>query len=203
MQQTAESVTDQDTAEQGEISAKFVNGQNSGFDYEGLNRITQTSGQQSNGTVDGSSKVWHNSNQENIQKGEDNNGGNNTELLARRTVSATDRSGNGLWEQSENSRKLTDCLGISQTGDGKHGETIWAGERGWINKDTQPQRETGEGFIQSLFGKIRGIKLNGRDTAGRTISQEITGEFKDTVFKDENGNLLSLYHSFFPSFLTK
>ncbi len=51
LQQAAESATEQDTAEQGateqsEISAKLVDGQDSGFDYDSLNRITQTSGQQ-------------------------------------------------------------------------------------------------------------------------------------------------------------
>lgn len=46
LQQMAESETEQDTADQDEISAKLVDGQDSGFDYDSLNRITQTSGQQ-------------------------------------------------------------------------------------------------------------------------------------------------------------
>lgn len=46
LQQMAESATEQSTEEQGEISTKLVDGQDGGFDYDSLNRITQTSGQQ-------------------------------------------------------------------------------------------------------------------------------------------------------------
>ena len=48
-------------------------------------------------------------------------------------------------------------------------------------------------FIKSVIAKTRGIALSGTDTAGRAISQTEKATFGDTVFKDADGNLLSLY----------
>ncbi len=194
LQQAVENKAEQGTTEQGEISAKLVDGQDSGFDYDSLNRITQTSGQQGNGTVDGSSKVWHNSNQENIQEGENNNGSNNTELLERRTVSAANRSGNGVREQSENSRKISSFVGKLFLRQGKSVQGLRAGDSGWLVQQGNQEGKIRNRFENGIRGKISRITPSGFDTIGRKIDDGIKEKFKSTVFKDENGNLLSLYH---------
>ncbi len=193
LQQAAENSTEQSATEQGEISAKLVDGQDSGFDYDSLNRITQTSGQQGNGTVDGSSKVWHNSNQENIQEGENNNGSNNTELLERRTVSAANRSGNGIRKQSENSRKLVGYL--ENVGENKREVSSQrrAGESGWLVQKNRAQSSE-SGFDVGVLREFSRVIPSGKDTAGRSIRKEVSEKFKNTIFKNEHGDLLSLYH---------
>lgn len=199
LQQMAENATEQSTEEQSatgqsEVSVKLVDGQDGGFDYDSLNRITQTSGQQSNGSVDGSSKVWHNSNQENIQEGENNNGSNNTELLERRPVSAANRSGNGIREQSENSRKISSFVEKLFLRQGKSVQGLRAGDSGWLVQQDNQEGKIRNRFENGIRGKISRITPSGLDTIGRKIDDGIKEKFKSTVFKDENGNLLSLYH---------
>ncbi len=45
-----------------------------------------------------------------------------------------------------------------------------------------------------ILRDLRRRRLNGSDTTGRTISQEVYENFQDTVFKDGKGSLLSLFH---------
>ena len=125
--------------------------------------------------------------------GEDNNGSTDTELLEGRKVSASDRGGNSLREQGTNSEKLAGYLGVLGKAQRQSDTTYRAGESGWLVQQNKQKIEGSRGE-EGLFRAVSRIALSGKDTAGRTIGAEISEKFKDTVFKDVNGNLLSLYH---------
>ncbi len=58
-------------------------------------------------------------------------------------------------------------------------------------------RRTESSFLrsaESVLRNVRGLKVNETDTAGRVIPKKIQASFADTIFKDNNGRLLSLYH---------
>ena len=131
-------------------------------------------------------------NNTNYAEGE-NNGNQNTELLAGREVSANGGSGNSVWQQGGNSAKLAGYLENGSEFEGKIPEKCRAGESGWIlqKNDTQSGQT---GYNVSLLRRISRVTPSGKDTIGRKINTEISKKFASTVFKDENGNLLSLYH---------
>ena len=111
-----------------------------------------------------------------------------------RTLSTADRSGNGVRQQGENSRKISSFVGDGTDGQGNYNSTLRAGDSGWFVRQADQKGEICDRFEESIRGKISRIAPSGFDTIGRKISNEIREKFKNTVFKDENGNLLSLYH---------
>ncbi len=135
-----------------------------------------------------------NYNDNSIKEGEYYNG-EDTKLLERGTVSATDRGDDILRESGTNSETLAACLEVSYRSDEPHIRTIWAGECGWLaERATTTGKKTRESFKESIHRRIRGIRLSGKDTIGGIVSPKILEKFKNTICKDENGNLISLYH---------
>ena len=126
--------------------------------------------------------------------GDDVNGSTNTELLGGRKISTADRSGNSIRQQSENSQKISSIVGRISLEKGRNEAPLRAGDSGWIVQQSAHKEEIRSRFEKSIRGKISKIAPSGVDTIGREISNEIKEKFKNTVFKDENGNLLSLYH---------
>ena len=144
------------------------------------------------GVVDSVNDFNYNDNS--IKEGENYNG-EDTKLLERGTVSATDRGDNILRESGTNSETLAACLEVSYRSDEPHIRTIWAGECGWLaERATTTGKKTRESFKESIHRRIRGIRLSGKDTIGGIVSPKILEKFKNTICKDENGNLISLYH---------
>ena len=133
----------------------------------------------------------------NVNIGGNINGGQNTELLAGGQVSAVSGGRDSLREQSPNTAKLNGYLEKSKTVLGLGFTQHKAGESGWLVKSASGLRsnKAGQaGFEEGILRAVSGITPSGRDTIGRIIDSKVLEELKDTVFKDENGNLLSLYH---------
>ncbi len=133
-------------------------------------------------------------NDNSLNKGEKYNG-ENAELLARGAISAANRGDDILRQPGSNSKTLAECLGMPKGTNEPHIEAIRAGECGWlVKKSNSASKETRKSFNSGILRRIRGIKLSGKDTVGGIVSPQILDEFKDTICKDENGNLISLYH---------
>ncbi len=129
----------------------------------------------------------------NQDTGVDIDGSTNPELLAGGEISAIGGSGDGVRQQSENSRRLAGYLGTLGEAEGQYPAEHRAGESGWLFRQNNQEIE-GSRNEESLLRTVSGISISGRDTAGRTISPETAKNFEKTIFKDKNGNLLSLYH---------
>lgn len=136
--------------------------------------------------------IINNDNKTNAIRGEDN-GSTNAEVLAGGKVSTVNGGRNGIRQQSENTRKIEDFLRDGKETQGTHRKKS-AGVSGWLH--TRGERESGFEISRgaSFLRGIRGIELNPIDTVGRTLSDELQDKLKDTVLKDENGRILSLYH---------
>lgn len=125
--------------------------------------------------------------------------GKNSEILAESTVSTIDGSENNIWEQSKNTSKLKGLLGYSNEYVRKN--NIRAGDTGWL-EDYQGANGFGEPndkqkarrFLQSFHGKLSRTELNQNDTVGRKLPLKILQDFSSTVFKTEDGTILSLWH---------
>lgn len=130
----------------------------------------------------------------NQETGVDIDGSTNPELLAGREVPAVSRSGNGVRQQSENSRKISYFVEGTSNVEGNGSSTLRAGDSGWLVQHADQEGEVRDRFEEGLRGKILRVAPSGFDTIGRKISSEIKEKFKNTIFKDNNGNLLSLYH---------
>ncbi len=123
---------------------------------------------------------------------ESTNGNKDTEILARGDISASDRSGDRLRTQSENPEEVYRWLGNSQANDGRY-ETTRAGLSGWLGSE-RGNKSYVLRLRKSVLRNLRGRQLSGFDTAGRELPAKIKKTYSKTVFKDDNGNLLSLYH---------
>ncbi len=143
--------------------------------------------------IDKKRKVTDNKTTENDNNGGRENGSENTEVLAgRESVRETDRGQDSQWKQSENSRKIQEWVGDRSNGRGTRQE-IRAGSEGWIRrngKDGSNLLRSGKSFLRDLSRK----RLRDTDSAGRKLSKDLQEKFKDTVLKDEDGSILSLYH---------
>ena len=112
-----------------------------------------------------------------------------TERVAGGRVSASDRSNNVLRKQGDDSGETSVRLGDGGVGSKsekikRHGSSGWLGEQQW----------TTDGSLRGLFGNLRGIKLASIDSLSRTIPNEVYERFKNTVLKNHDGTILSLYH---------
>ena len=95
---------------------------------------------------------------------DENNGNQNTELLAGREVSAVGGSGNSVWEQGGNSAKLARYLEQNSELEGKIPERCRAGESGWILQKNLAQ--SGEsGRIVGLLRRISRVEPSVKEYA--------------------------------------
>ena len=144
------------------------------------------------GGVDSVQKVRYNEGTT-IRTEDRSNGSENAQVLGgREGIRQVDRGGDGLWEQSENSRKISEWLEIDR-GDRRVLQTIRAGSSGWHEDIREDQRDVlrfGTGVLRNLSGK----EIKDTDSAGRSLSEELMSRLAGTVFKGEDGTILSLYH---------
>ena len=144
------------------------------------------------GVVDSENDFNYNDNS--IKEGENYNG-EDTKLLERGAVPAAYRGNDVLWQQGTNPEKFAVGMEISQRTNGAFRFTKRTGKSGWLDERKNITGEkTRKSFDASILRRIRGIKLSGKDTVGGTVSTEILERFKNTICKDEKGNLISLYH---------
>ena len=123
------------------------------------------------------------------------NGGTNTELLAGRKVSTAGRSANSLREQSANTGILRRQLGALSSNQGFVDRRLAAGTSSWISEtDRQPAQKVGGGLDENFLGSLQRVKLSDTDTIGRKLSAELQEQLKNTVFKTEDGKIISFFH---------
>lgn len=72
-------------------------------------------------------------------------------------------------------------------------DKIVAGNSGWFEKSVVNYYEVLKKFELYAHGDLLKAPLNGFDTAGRSVGKNILEEFKDTICKNEKGELLSFY----------
>ena len=139
-------------------------------------------------------------NQYNKKRGEENEKNTNSNLLERRGVSAVSGNSNILRQQdngtAEISRGLqssTDVLEISRQSKTERSDWLGNNERKHAGRNRKQGQESRR-FSKSSIGNLSRVTLNGKDTAGRILDKNVIKEFSDTVFKTQDGKLLSLYH---------
>ena len=96
------------------------------------------------------------------------------------------RDGNGIRQQGNGSEEIYRSLGVLQTHKGGYGKKR-AGHSGWFERK---QLRLGIGFLREVQRKL----LKSTDSAGRQLSEELQRTLANTVLKDEDGTVLSLYH---------
>lgn len=134
--------------------------------------------------------IGTNKTQEGEQIGRQEN--NDTDILARRTVSAVSGSGDVVRQQSENTQKLLGWLGNREIGSARD-ERKRAGSHAWLGESegtTANSLRHGEG----IFGNLRRKALKPIDSVGRKLSEELQNKLSDTCMKNEDGTILSLFH---------
>ncbi len=126
----------------------------------------------------------------------DIDGSTNSELLERgRVLSTTGEVGNGVRQRggnpTANSRMLGDVVKRQRGND----RTISAGESGWMAvQKYEPDTHKSPRLRESLYRRLSRINLKKTDSAGRVLSDDLIAELNDTIFKDENGKIISLFH---------
>ena len=90
-------------------------------------------------------------------------------------------------------QNLTEALMYSKQPVVKGIQNIIAGNTGWLERTTADVRLAFERFNAYVNGDKLKMPLSATDTAGRIVSAEVLNKFSDTVFKNEKGELLSLY----------
>ncbi len=105
---------------------------------------------------------------------------------------AADGSRNGLWSQGNDPEEVFRRLGKLQSRKGLSG-----GARAGSSGVFGTRRLHKSGLLrsaESVLRNVRGLIVSETDTAGRGVPEIIKDAFANTVFKDKNGHLLSLYH---------
>ena len=145
--------------------------------------------------VDSAENNEYNNGVENTSTGGNINGSENAELLARGKVSAVSGGRNSLREQSPNTAIIRGELGALSGNQGADVGILAAGTSGWISgSDRQPATKVGGGLDENFLRGVRGVALKDTDTIGRQLSPELKERLKDTVFRDEEGRILSFFH---------
>ena len=129
----------------------------------------------------------------NQETGVDIDGSTNPELLAGREVPAVSGSGNGIRQQSENSRALSDRLGSFSGPSGDSSKSVQAGSEGWLVRRGQTS-EIWSRLKEGFHRKLSGIKLKDTDSSGRKLSKSVQNKLADTVLKNEDGTIISIFH---------
>jgi hypothetical protein len=131
----------------------------------------------------------------------ENNGSTDSELLERTNISTVSGDGNNIREQNNNSKKLSQLLGRNKSNGTKVGETTTAGESGFLSiykghsgkhdiKSGQDSRRFWENHVRNL----QRIKLKPIDSVGRVLSDELQKKLSDSVFKSDDGTIISFFH---------
>lgn len=139
------------------------------------------------------SKMQKQDNKAITKNGGNDYGGENTKLLERREISAVGGNYDPVWEQSESAQQIFRYLGIFRANKTQEKTGVGETDSRWLAPNAF-QQQIEKGFATGILRDLRGVKLSGRDVIGRTLSKELLNNLKDTIFKDENGNVLSLYH---------
>ncbi len=144
-------------------------------------------------TVDGRQSQGYNKENKNQDNGGKDNGSTNAELLAGREVSAARGSGDGIRQQSENSRKLDDFLRDNEGSQNVNRQRT-AGASGWAHKSSDGTSRFEVGHRKGFLRSLRKKSLKSVDSADRILSEPLMNRLKYTALKDEDGTILSLYH---------
>lgn len=116
----------------------------------------------------------------------------NTKVLGRSSLQTVDGSGNRIRQQGDDSSSHVGRLGdvsVTKGGDGGTGY----GSSGYLKNG----EGRGSDLLRSdsrVLGELSRRPLSGQDTIGRELPKSVTDNFGNTVLKDDNGNLLSVYH---------
>lgn len=121
------------------------------------------------------------------------NGSQNTELLEQGTVSAVGRNYDPIWQQSESAQKILGYLGVVRKRKTQNETDTGASDSGWLEASSY-QQQIDKGFEAGILRTLRGVKLSGKDTIGRDLSESQIDKLRDTIFKDKNGNVISMFH---------
>ncbi len=123
------------------------------------------------------------------------NGSQNTQLLAGGAVSAVNRSQNTERTYGANTEIIRGELGNAQSTAGIPAQNVAAGESGWISARNFPfARTMGTGLDENFLGIVRGVAIKNTDSIGRILSPELQNILSETVFKTENGTVISFFH---------
>ena len=128
-----------------------------------------------------------------LLEGSDLNDGENTETLAEH---GSGRSEDSIWQQSNDSEKIYKRL----ENDGKRPSTGLGKRSGFVDwgRKLQSNGATSSRTKERTYGILREIskrRIADVDAEGRKLSPRIKEYFSNTVFKDEKGELVPLYHS--------
>ena len=158
-------------------------------------------------TATESGEVYQNSNDNILQKNKSNDiisnqesgveedGSTNPKLLAGRKVSATNRGENYQRQYGANTEIIRISLGNAQQSTGISGKDVAAGESGWLSARNFPfARTMGRGLDKNFLGSIQGVALKNTDSIGRIITPELQEKLSPTVFKTEEGTVISFFH---------
>ena len=129
----------------------------------------------------------------------DNKNGQNTGVLEGRVLSAANRSRNDIRKQSQSTEEIFELL-EKRENNLRRNEKTRLGSSGFLKKHSSTPLANRSG---SLLRGLRHKVLSGKDVFGRTVPSNVAKKFANTIFKDENGNLLSVYHwtqAFFDKF---
>lgn len=176
-------------------------------EYSGVNQNTNaydsnlrlSEGEKRNAlAVDNYSEEEYNLSQENNSKnGENKNEQDyqNTGVLERGTLSAVGGSRNNVRNQSDGTGKFNAGVEIPSKARKINAERLLHTgiSSGYLGKRTISTRYNYKRLTESILRGWEG-KLADTDANGRQLSQDIKDRFKNTVFKNENGELLSIYH---------
>ncbi len=127
--------------------------------------------------------------------GDDADGSTDTELLAGREISAAGRSQNHKRKYGANTEIIRGSLGDAQSATGISNRNVAAGESGWISaRDFPFARTVGIGLDENFLRVIRESGIKVTDSIGRNINSQLQKRLSETVFKTENGTVISFFH---------
>lgn len=115
------------------------------------------------------------------------------EVLERREISASGGSKNSVRDSRPNSEKLDSYLEGLRDDERRHFSHVRAGKSEWLLQEKTGPTKIPR-FENSVFRARAAKQLTGKDTIGRVLSPELQKKLAKTVFKDDQGNILSLFH---------
>lgn len=140
--------------------------------------------------VDSNAKLTDN---KSINNGGAVNGSKNTELLEQGAVSTLSGRYDPVWKQSESARKILGYLGLIREGKTQNAADTGASDGRWLAPNAF-QQQIDKGFGDGILRALRGVSLSGKDVIGRELNNGTLDLLRNTILKDEDGNILSLYH---------
>jgi len=149
--------------------------------------------------VDNYFEEEYNLNQENNSKnGENNNEQDyqNTGVLERGTLSASSGSGNDVRNQGDGAGKFNAGVEIPSKARRVNARRVLnrrVSSSGWLGNYKIRTSYDYKRFEKSVLRGLTG-KTADTDASGRILTTDIKEKFKDSIFKNEKGELLSLYH---------